>query len=282
MPSDGRIRISENAGYCYGVERALKLTRQAAESMEHPPIYTFGPIIHNPAVVESLRLSGVEVVEDLTDLESGTLIIRSHGIEKELLDEASSRLTIVDATCPFVKKAQKCAGDLRADGYQVLIVGERDHPEVIGILSYAGPDALVVESEDCLPEELGERIGVVVQTTQSQKTLRRIVGKLLDRVAELKVFNTICSATELRQEGARELAADRDLIIVVGGRNSANTSRLAKICADAGALVHHIETAEELRPEWFDGASRIGITGGASTPEYQISDVFEAISRLLG
>lgn len=280
MPDKLKIEIAEHAGYCYGVERALKITREAAAQLSGD-IYTLGPIIHNPAVVRELTQKGVKAIDDLGRITSGTVIIRSHGVEPGVLKEAENKgLKVVDATCPFVKKAQQCAKKLLNEGYQVVIVGERNHPEIIGIKGYAGDNAVVVEMDDQPPKDLGDRIGIVVQTTQSPSSLQKAINHLLPTASELKVFNTICSATYLRQEGAHLLASRADVIFVVGGRNSANTSRLVTICEEAGARVHHIETEEEIDPAWISGSSIVGITGGASTPEYQIKNVSKRLKEI--
>lgn len=283
MPERKLIEIAEHAGYCYGVERALRLTREASSTLIEDAIHTLGPIIHNPSVVKELEEQGVKAVSSLANVESGTVIIRSHGVEPEILAYAEEKgLNIVDATCPFVKKAQKCAKKLAEEGYRVVIVGEEDHPEVKGIRAYAGKDAVVIEGPGKLEGiELGDKVGVVVQTTQPASVLQKVIDRIIPIASEMKVYNTICGATHLRQEGSKRLAQRTDMIIVVGGRNSANTSRLVTICRDEGAFVHHIETEDELEQEWFRGISKIGITGGASTPEYQIKRVFNRVRDIV-
>jgi 4-hydroxy-3-methylbut-2-enyl diphosphate reductase len=192
-------------------------------------------------------------------------------------------LHVVDATCPFVRAAHTCAADLAANGYAVVIVGESDHPEVEGILAHAGGEATIVQRAADLPERLPKRrIGVVVQTTQPPALLQEVVDALLPRVAELRVCNTICSATEKRQESAAALADEVDVVVVVGGHNSGNTTRLAEICQARNPRTHHVETADELEEGWFDGAAVVGVTAGASTPDEQIRGVIEAIESLAG
>ena len=273
-----RVESSKYAGYCYGVERALKLAMAAAESSEGP-IRTLGPIIHNPQVIDELVAKGINSVDDIDGVDYGVVIIRTHGVGPQVIEAARVKgLTIIDATCPFVSKAQRRADELVGEGYQVIIVGERDHPEVAGILAHAGGKALVVESADDLPEErLDRRIGVVVQTTQSPRLLNEVLAAVTVRCGELRVFNTICNATVQRQDAAAALAKRADVVVVVGGKNSANTSRLARICEEAGAATYHVETAAELQPHWFDTATLVGVTAGASTPERLINDV---VSRL--
>lgn len=190
-------------------------------------------------------------------------------------------LDVVDATCPHVSKAHEAANQLREQGYTIVIVGESDHPEVEGIMAHAGGEAIVVQSAEELPEQLpSRRVGVVVQTTQSMRRLSEVVESLLPRTRDLRVFNTICSATEKRQQSAEELAESVNAIVVVGGRNSGNTARLVEICRSVNPRVHHVETADELKPEWFDSDDVVGVTAGASTPEEQIRGVVEAIESM--
>lgn len=225
---------------------------------------------------------GVAVAKDVDGITSGTVVVRSHGVDPAVIAEAEEReLTVVDATCPFVSTAQRHAADLAERGYTVVIVGEADHPEVEGIVAHAGGSAIVVEDAASLPERLpSKRVGLVVQTTQTAQRLEEVVRALLPRTAELRIFNTICSATAKRQKAARELARSVDAMVVVGGHNSGNTTRLAEICRQENPNVHHIETPDEIDPRWFDGVTVVGVTAGASTPGDQIERVVEAIERM--
>lgn len=275
------IRVAREAGACYGVERALRLVGQAAR--EHPDVHTLGPLIHNPRVVRELAAQGVDEVDDLSELPAGsTIVIRSHGVVPSVIRDAQDRgLGVVDATCPHVKKAHDSARMLAEQGYTVVIVGEPGHPEVEGILGHANGSAIVVDDPAELEgRPIGGRVGVVVQTTQTKELLDAVLAALTPRVSELRVFPTICSATRRRQQAAAELSAQADVMIVVGGRNSGNTTRLAQICAGNCPATHHIEGADELDPSWFAGAGVIGITAGASTPASQIESVRAAIQRL--
>jgi 4-hydroxy-3-methylbut-2-enyl diphosphate reductase len=265
---------------CYGVERALELAEEAAGSGR--TVRTLGPLIHNPQAVAALKDRGVEVAACLDEAEEGTLVIRSHGVDPAIIEAAQAKgLDVVDATCPFVSKAHDAARELKAAGYAVIIVGEADHPEVEGIAAHAGGDAIIVQSPDELPERFSNRrIGIVVQTTQSADRLAAVVQAVLPRIAELRVFNTICSATAKRQLSAEELAREVDVMVVVGGHNSGNTTRLAEICARVNERTHHVETADELDPAWFEGASIVGVTAGASTPDAQMAGVIDAIESL--
>lgn len=273
---------AENAGFCFGVKRAINLAFEAAAKSKKN-VYSLGPLIHNPQTVDLLTRKGVYVVTDLEIPRPGdTLIIRSHGTTPEILDEAKKRdLNIVDATCPFVIKAQKVAQQLSLEGYQVVIVGEGDHPEVIGLKGFAGKDSWVLENaEDAklLPNK--PRIGIIAQTTQSFENYRGVISLLLEKSYELKAFNTICNATNERQEAAINLAKRANIMIVIGGHNSANTNRLAFLCSQSGVPTHHIETIVELSPSWFDGMEVVGITAGASTPDWVIEEVISRLSSL--
>lgn len=278
------IIVARFAGYCYGVERALRLTGEAVEGAP-PPVSTLGPIIHNPSVVGALKDRGVDVVDDVADAAAGTLIVRTHGVPPEVIERAQARhLNVVDATCPFVSVAQRKAALLREAGYAVVILGERDHPEVVGLQGFAGGDAVVVEDAAGLPVERlrGKRVGVVVQTTQTRANLSALAAALAPVARELLVFNTVCDATEKRQSAACELAEEVDVVVVVGGRNSANTARLAQLCAAIESRTHHIESAAELRAEWLTGARRVGVTAGASTPDVEIATTVRALLDLCG
>lgn len=275
-----RVEVAKHAGICYGVERALRLAEEASDSGSQ--VHTLGPLIHNPQAVAALRERGVEVATTLDEVESGTLVIRSHGVEPAIIEAARERgLYVVDATCPHVSKAHEAAAELRREGYVVVIVGEADHPEVEGILAHAGGQAIVVSSAAELPERLGgRRIGIVVQTTQSARRLAEVVEAILPRASELRVFNTVCSATVKRQRSAEELAETVDVMVIVGGHNSGNTTRLAQICAEVNPRVHHVETPDDLDPAWFEGAESVGVTAGASTPDVQMQAVIRAIEAM--
>lgn len=281
---DVEIVVARYAGYCYGVERALRITEEALEGAEGP-VASLGPIIHNPSVVGQLEERGVRVVDDARAAAAGTLIVRTHGVPPEVIEGARARhLNLVDATCPFVAVAQRKAASLREAGYAVVILGERDHPEVAGLEGFAGEGAVVVEDAAGLPlaQLRGKRVGVVVQTTQTRANLASVAAALAPVARELLVFNTICDATEKRQSAACELAAEVDVVVVVGGRNSANTARLAQLCRAMESRTHHIESAAELEPAWFAGARRIGVTAGASTPDEEIEATVAALQALCG
>jgi len=276
-----KILLAQSAGYCFGVKRATSMAFDAAE--HYHQICSLGPIIHSPQLVQKLEEKGVRVIRDVDAIPEGAVIIRSHGVTAGELEEILAReLTIVDATCPFVKKAQDHAAMLSREGYVVVLVGEADHPEVQGIVSFArGGEVFVVadqEEAESLPRK--NRIGVVAQTTQSFENLRQVVEVCLEKSKELRVFNTICNATAVRQGEARTIARQVDLMLVIGGFNSANTTRLAQICQEIHPRTHHVETAAQIEAEWFSGVETVGITAGASTPRWIIDEVVERVESL--
>lgn len=274
------ITVAEHAGACYGVQRALDLVEEVAAKAT-APVRTLGPLIHNPQVVASLEAAGVTVTEEVPQDAGSTLVLRTHGVVPEVETEARERgLEVVDATCPYVKRVHHAVVRLQREGYQVLVVGEKGHPEVDAILGYA-PGALAVANVQALEEvKVAKRVGLVSQTTQAKATFDAVVNRLTSLAQEVCVINTICEATSERQESAAQLAKSSDVMIVVGGRNSANTCRLAEICSAVCENTHHIEVPSELEGTWFSGAQTIGLTAGASTPTSNIDEVVKAIEAL--
>jgi 4-hydroxy-3-methylbut-2-enyl diphosphate reductase len=276
------VIVAKQAGFCFGVERATKIAFEAAESSEDE-VYTLGDLIHNPQVVESLEAYGVRSVPETDNIAEGSnVIIRSHGLPPEVVNKLKEQgFEIIDATCPIVKKVQSDVDRLSKEGYTVVIIGDREHPEVISIAGHAGENPYIVNSvEEAREVVTTNKMGVVMQTTLILDDCREITMALLERTKELRVFNTLCGTTYKRQQGTRELAAIVDVMLVVGGRNSSNTNKLAKICKPVCERTYHIEVAAEIRPEWFDGAERVGITAGASTPDWIIDEVVARIGEI--
>jgi 4-hydroxy-3-methylbut-2-enyl diphosphate reductase len=276
------VIIAKHAGVCFGVKRAIDLAFTAARNYGNH-VYTIGPLIHNPQVVKQLREAGVIVKEGIEDIAEGTVIFRSHGVPRHLAEKAREKgLRIVDATCPFVKRAHGFARFLSRKGYLVVVVGDQSHPEVKSLKSYVEGEAMVVNSPGKLANWAGRRkVGVVAQTTQSLEKFREIVAICLEKAREVRVYNTICDATALRQREALDLAHKVDCIIVIGGHKSANTKRLAEICRGILGDTYHVETVEELNSSWFSGKGRIGVVGGASTPGWVIEEVVEGLRRMV-
>lgn len=275
------IQIASEAGACYGVERALRMVEDAAKTSP-VPVHTLGPLIHNPRVVADLALKGVTVVDSPEESAGDTLLLRTHGVTPN--EERRARKLchdVLDATCPFVKKVHLAASRLYREGYQVVVVGEAGHPEVEATLPHAPGAVVVGDASEAADLPVCKKIGVVVQTTQSRSNLERVVSALLGRAEEVRVVNTICDATSGHQGACAELAARADVMIVIGGRISANTKRLTEIAAELCPRTYHIEGADELDPSWLDGAGLIGITAGASTPASQIDAVRSAIEAAI-
>ena len=275
-----KIETAKHSGFCFGVKRAIQIATETAQN--NKKTVTLGPIIHNPQIVEFLMKKGLHSVDDIKDIIDETVIIRSHGITAEnyqLLVEKG--LNIVDATCPFVKKAQEYAKKLTKDGYQLYILGEKDHPEVEALLSYIDNSAVVVADPDAdFPKPSKRKVALIAQTTQSEEKFERLAKKLIHVSEELYVVKTICNATILRQETTRNLAKKVDIMIVTGGKNSANTTRLAEIARAEGCKTFHIETEDELKDVWFKDVDNVGISAGASTPNWIINSVKEKIKKI--
>lgn len=280
------VKTAKYSGYCFGVKRALKLAEEILKKNQgkKTEIFTLGPIIHNSGVTNKLAKKGLISVENLEKIIPGSiLIIRSHGMSPVLVNEIKKKnIKIIDATCPFVKKAQVRAEDLSKNGYFVVIVGNRNHPEVIGIKDHVLNKNYAVIKNEANAEKISskKKIGVVVQTTQPIEKLCLITSKLLEKAKELVVFNTICNTTKKRQNSTKKLANNVDIMIVVGGKKSANTKHLVEISKKCGAVTYHIENYKEIKPQWFNNAKKVGISGGASTPVEDIIDIKEAIEKL--
>ena len=276
------VSIAKNSGFCFGVKRAIKMAIKAAD--DTGDIVTLGPIIHNPQMVQKLYEQGINSVERLEEVAGRTVIIRSHGIEKEKKKELYSQSEdVIDATCPYVSKTQQYGANLFEDGYQVIIFGDVDHPEVVALQSYVpNNESLVISSVKDLENEHFKKVGIISQTTRELSEFQKVVCKLVEISGEVKVINTICNATSVRQGATAKLAKASDLMIVVGGKNSSNTKMLAKICGEH-IKTFHIETSEEIREEWFDGIEdNLGITAGASTPDWIIVEVYNKILEYIG
>lgn len=274
------IILAKTAGFCFGVRRALDLVNEAL-TLDQKPISSLGPIIHNPGVVEDLRNQGLAVVEDISEVQSGRVVIRSHGAGPQIYQQAYFKnLDIIDATCPFVKNVHQLAIMLHEQCYQIIIVGEREHAEVKGVLDSVNGDAIVLNKiEDLEGQVISPKIGIISQTTQDINYFKKVVTVLLERAKEIRVFNTICLATSKRQQEAADLSKKVDLMIVVGGKNSANTTRLWEICRVNGSKSFQVESPDELCSEWFQNVKKVGVTAGASTPDKQIQKVLKEIKK---
>lgn len=261
-------------GFCEGVKLAIEKTNEALREKKKK-IFVIGPLIHNPQVIEKLSKDGLITVEDLEEIDKdGTLIVRSHGLPEPKIKKAiETGIQIIDSTCYKVKNLHKLSKQLVSEGYQLVLIGDLDHAEVKAIKESINDNVIVISS----PEEVKgtnflRKVGIVVQTTQSENNFYKIVSRILKQVEELRIYNTICKASILRQNAAYELSKNVDLMIVIGGKESANTRRLYEICME-NTETHYIETKEEIKPSWLKGKDKIGITAGASTPDWIIEEV---------
>jgi len=284
------IKLAKHAGFCYGVKRAVETTKKLKLENKDKEIFVLGELIHNSHVINELSNLGIHTVDKLTDSDTGVCIIRSHGASPDVFEDAKNKgYEIVDLTCLDVKKVQHKAIELVQEGYLLVIVGKPEHPEVCAIRANAqiyGENVFVAPNETSLKEieeeiKKHKKVGVVVQTTQKIENLQNIVNYLLPITKELKVFNTICASTSLRQTEAKNLAQESDLMVVVGSKKSANTTHLAEILSEITATIH-IETGAELVnfKDLLEKSQNIGVTAGASTPEDIINDVIENLNKI--
>lgn len=287
MPNK-EITLAKYAGFCYGVKRAVEAVKELKSQNPDKNIYVLGELIHNSQVIKELESIGVHTVDDIPE-DSGICVVRTHGQSPEVFKKIENAgFEVYDLTCPDVKKVQQKAIELVKDGYYLVIIGKEEHPEVTAIKSNAlqyGENVIVAETveqlklcEDKLKAH--KKIGVVVQTTQMLSALNPIVEYLTSISKELHIANTICPSTSLRQNEALKLAKENDLMVVVGSKNSANTTHLAKITNEITETIH-IETAEELKNyrDKINSAEKIGITAGASTPQSIIDSVVDSIKE---
>jgi len=278
-----RIKKAKALGFCFGVRRAIDVVMDGAEQAGR--IDSLGSVVHNPVVVENLAGRGVRVVSGLDEVETDTVAVTAHGRGPEIVEEAAKRgLRLIDATCPIVRKSQKAAQQLCASGFKLIIYGEANHPEVRGVLDWTQGQGVAVldpEGEIDIPRR---KVALLSQTTKSEESfadfVARFVAHNIGRINELRIVNTTCPETDERYHAARELAAECDLLIVIGGRNSANTRKLAQTCANTGVETHHIETAAEIEAAWLDGKECAGVTAGASTPDESIDEVVARLRQL--
>ena len=272
------VILAKSAGFCFGVKRAVETVYEQTGTENR--IYTYGPIIHNEEVVKDLESKGVTVLEgeeDLRKLDKGTVVIRSHGVPREICEMIETKgLTCVDATCPFVKRIHRIVEKESGEGRRIIIIGNPGHPEVEGIMGWSHTPAAVIESAEeaekftCLP---GEKLCLVSQTTFNYNKFKELVEIFQKKGYDIIVLNTICNATEERQTEAAKIARDVDAMIVIGGRNSSNTQKLFEICKNECNNTYYIQTVKDLDITCFESIDSVGITAGASTPNKIIEEV---------
>jgi (E)-4-hydroxy-3-methyl-but-2-enyl pyrophosphate reductase len=278
-----KIIKASHIGFCFGVKRAIS----AAETFldKNKKAYSFGPIIHNPFMVLELARKGLCVVDDIQKAKNQCLVIRSHGMPPALRAKANRSCSkIIDATCPFVKRSHRIVTRLKRQGYIIAIAGKKEHPEIKALLEVAGKDAVAVwrKTDTRKLDTKNKKLAVVAQTTLSRDRFIEIVNAILKLdYFECRIFDTICNDVLQRQKEAKNIAKTTDIVFVVGGKNSANTSHLVRICRDQGACTYHIERAQELRPCWIKESRSIGIVSGASTPGSIVEEVLEKIKKII-
>lgn len=277
-----KVIIAEYAGFCSGVKRAVQL---AEDSLEKQPIRSLGPLIHNSQEIARLQRLGIhsgdEEILSQTSEKGEAVLIRSHGVGPQIIAELKDRgWHVIDATCPYVKKAQKLAQEALKEGYQVIILGNKEHAEVKGLRAWTKDTAIVVASwEDLKDINLPPKVAVLAQTTEKEAKFNELVSYLQGILDEVKVLKTICTATQQRQKAAQELATKVDLMLIIGGRHSSNTNKLWQICKSLNVNSHLIEEVGEMNPEWLKNKEIIGITAGASTPAWIIKEVVMIIEE---
>lgn len=274
-----KISTPKQTGCCFGVNRAIKLTEETL--LNKRPVYIFGELVHNETITRKLSKKGLRVVRGIADVKGGVLIIRAHGISPEERGKAEElKIEIVDATCPIVRQAQVAAQKLEEEGYQVVIVGDKNHAEIKGILGHLNKEALVVGScKEVDQKKLGKRVGLIFQTTHSIELCRDVLTEVMKTAHEIKIINTICADIRKRQEDAVGLAQKADLMIVVGSHHSSNTIKLKKLCLKYNKNTIQIETAKDLTPRHVKGIKSVGIIGGASTPDVLIEEVKRRLKK---
>ena len=274
-----RLLIAKHGGFCPGVKRGLDIATEAASE---GPVASLGELVHNTRVVEELRRRGVRPVASLDEVEENKVIVRTHGVPPEVVEEAEKRgLCVIDATCPWVKRAQRRAQQLVEEGFTVFVIGRKEHPEVVGIVGWSEGKARVVETaEEARALMPVGRAGIVCQTTVTDETVGEIAKVIVQKSREAKVFNTTCRSTRETQREAAEIAAQADLMLVLGSPKSANTRHLVEVCRAAGVETILVEQVSEIVKEKVAGRSCIGITGGASCPGELIREVEERVREL--
>ena len=271
------IIVAKSAGFCFGVDRAVK---SVYDNIGNKPLYTYGPIIHNLQVVNELEDKGVKVINDIEELhqlEKGKIIIRSHGVEEKIYKFIiDSGFSIIDATCPNVKKIHRIVNDYSKKGDTIIIIGDSNHPEVIGIKGWSTEETIIIENlEDAKRLDIpkNKQVCIVAQTTFNHLKYKEIIDIILDKGYQVDIKNTICKATKDRQEEAIELSTKVDKMLVIGGKHSSNTKKLYQLCKNQCDKTYHIETIEDLELLVFSKNEIIGITAGASTPKNIIQEV---------
>ena len=277
-----RINLAKSAGFCFGVKRALEIAKKTAK--KEKDVVMLGDIVHNEKVTEEITKLGIKKINKLSKNSNQTLIIRAHGEPKRIFDLAKRfGYKIIDATCPMVKEIHRIAKDMQEKGYFIIVIGDKNHDEVRGILGQLNKKAMVIE--DIKDIEINKikklkKVAIVVQSTQELDKVLKIVSLLKKYIKELKFFNTICMPTRIKQQEIKNMPKKNDCMIIIGSKNSANTKRLYEISKKLNRKTYWVNSAEEIKEIWFKNVNTVGITAGASTPDETIKEVIEKIKLI--
>ena len=280
------ILLAKEMGFCFGVRRAVDMMEEATEETSH--MVSLGSVVHNPQVVAQLKERGLDVIASLEDVSSQPVAITAHGVSQAVVQELEDKgVSVLDTTCPIVTRSQQWAKRLTEEGFAVIVFGDPDHKETRGVLGWADGNAYAIPSIDdipSLPSDMPTRIGVLSQTTETESHfadfVRALLEQRMDVISELRVINRPCNATTSQQAAARELAHKVDMMIVIGGRESANTHHLAEVTREEGTIAYQVESADDIQAAWLEGHERIGVTAGASTPDSAIDAVVARLREL--
>ena len=276
-----RIRIADHSGFCFGVKRAIKIAREIRKQRKGK-VSTFGDLIHNKRVVEELKREGIDSVDDISEIKEGTIIIRSHGVSPAIIDELEKKqVEIIDATCPFVKRIQRLAKKIVDSGYELIIAGDPNHPEIRALIGYTNGEGIIINNlQEIKNLRKKSKRAIIAQSTQDINFFKEIVSKFIDITNELRVLNTICDSTRIRQKSTSKLASEVDIMFIVGDKKSSNTNKLFKIAKEIQPKTYFIENANDIKPEMVDSYEEIGISAGASTPQDLIDEVINKIKGI--
>jgi len=277
-----QINVAKSAGFCFGVKRALKIAQEAAKS--HKNIFMLGDIVHNEAVVKNIERLGIKKIGTLKRIKNATLLIRAHGAEAKTLAEAKKiGYKIIDATCPMVKEIHRIAKDAQKQGYYLIVIGDKDHDEVRGIIGQTKNKALVIDCFKNIPWlkiKKIEKAYIVAQSTQNIEEVTRIIASLKKQIPVVMFFNTICNPTRTKQEEIKSMPVENEVMIIIGSKASANTKRLFEISKRINKNTFWIQSKNDLKKKWLRNITTVGITAGASTPKETINETIKAIKEL--
>jgi len=277
-----KINLAKSAGFCFGVKRAIDIALKTAASEKN--VYMLGDIVHNEDVVKQLRKAGIKKIARLASGKNKTFLIRAHGIGGKALQKALKRgYRVIDATCPMVKEIHKIAQRMEKESYRIIVIGDRLHDEVSGIIGQLKNKAIVIDNSEHIPVKTIKKLKkacVVVQSTQNLEKVLKIVELLKKHIPELKFFNTVCKPTRMKQEEIKRMPLENDIIIIIGSKNSANTKRLYEISKSLNKRSFWVSSKKDIRRNWFKGVKNVGITAGASTPDYTTQEVITYIKQI--